>query len=180
MVYRKNHSFGRCAGRAIASGDTEDCVHAVNTNSGFTLIEIMIVAALIATISMIAIPRLLGYTQRTRDLQAIADLTRMDVDINQYVMDFNTPPDSLADVGYDGLRDPWGNPYQYLKIFDNSDPGVNGKRRKDHSLVPVNSDFDLFSMGPDGDSKAPFTAKESRDDIVRASNGSFVGPVSEF
>jgi general secretion pathway protein G len=152
----------------------------MDRSAGFTLIEIMIVAALIATISMIAIPRLLGYTQRSRDLQAIADITRMDADINQYGMDFNVPPDSLADVGYDGLRDPWGNPYQYLKILDNSDPGVNGKRRKDHSLVPVNSDYDLFSMGPDGDSKAPFTAADSRDDIVRASNGAFIGPVSEF
>jgi general secretion pathway protein G len=40
--------------------------------------------------------------------------------------------------------------------------------------------FDLYSMGPDGDSKAAFTARASRDDIVRASNGSFIGPVSEF
>ena len=47
-------------------------------------------------------------------------------------------------------------------------------------MVPVNSDFDLYSMGPDGDSRAPFTAKASRDDIVRASNGGFIGPVSEF
>jgi general secretion pathway protein G len=97
-----------------------------------------------------------------------------------YINDYTVPPDSLADVGYDNLRDPWGNPYKYLKIIDNADPGVNGKRRKDHSLVPVNSDYDLYSMGPDGDSKAPFTARASRDDIVRASNGAFIGPVSEF
>jgi len=58
--------------------------------------------------------------------------------------------------------------------------GVNGKRRKDHSLVPVNSDYDLYSMGPDGKSKPPFTARDSRDDIVRAANGGFIGPVSEF
>lgn len=149
-------------------------VQGTDRASGFTLIEILIVAGLIGTLSMIIIPRMLGYTQRTRNLQAVADLRKMDVDIAQYGMDNNLPPDSLADVGYDGLRDPWGNPYQYLKILENSDPGVNGKRRKDHSLVPVNSDFDLYSTGPDGDSKAPFTAKASRDDIVRASNGSFI------
>jgi general secretion pathway protein G len=129
---------------------------------------------------MIIVPRLLGYTQRNRDLQAIVDITKMDVDIDQYIMDHGTPPDSLADVGYDTLRDPWGNPYQYLKIIDNNDPGMNGKRRKDHSLVPVNSDYDLYSMGPDGDSRAPFTAHASRDDIVRASNGGYIGPVTEF
>jgi general secretion pathway protein G len=104
----------------------------------------------------------------------------MDADITQYGMDHNVPPDSLADVGYDGLRDPWGRPYVYLKILGSTDPGHSAKQRKDHSLVPVNSDYDLYSMGPDGESKAPFTAKASRDDIVRASDGAFIGPVSEF
>jgi general secretion pathway protein G len=113
-------------------------------------------------------------------MQALADISKMDADIDQYIMDYNVPPDSLDEVGYDNFLDPWGNPYQYLRIFESSEPGVNGKRRKDHSLVPVNSDYDLYSMGPDGDSKPPFTAKASRDDIVRASNGGFIGPVSEF
>lgn len=180
MVYRKNHSFGRSVGQVGLSSTMGSCVHPTNRVSGFTLIEILIVGALIGTLSMIIIPRLLGYTERTRNMQAMADIREMDTDIVQYGMDYNVPPDSLAEVGYDALRDPWGNPYQYLKILDNSDPGVNGKRRKDHSLVPVNSDFDLFSMGPDGDSKAPFTAKASRDDIVRASDGAYIGPVSEF
>jgi general secretion pathway protein G len=180
MVYREIHTLVRPVGEDSLSGDGKGSVYRPNKNAGFTLIEILIVASLIATISAIAIPRLLGYTQRTRNLQAVADMQRMDADIAQYGMDHNVPPDSLADVGYDDLRDPWGNPYQYLKILDNSDPGVNGKRRKDHSLVPVNSDYDLYSMGPDGDSKAPFTAKASRDDIVRASDGAFIGPVSEF
>ena len=180
MVYRKIHSFGRSAGRITASGQKGGCVQRMDRSAGFTLIEIMIVAALIATLSMIIVPRLLGYSQRNRDTQAIADITLIDADIAIYINDYTVPPDSLADVGHDDLRDPWGNPYQYLKIFDNSDPGVNGKRRKDHSLVPVNSDYDLFSMGPDGDSQAPFTANTSRDDIVRASNGAFIGPVTEF
>ena len=151
-----------------------------DTTAGFTLIEILIVGALIGTLSMIIVPRLLGYTQRTRELQAIADLREMDVDISQFGMDHNEPPDSLADVGYDDLRDPWGRPYRYLKILGSTDPGYSAKQRKDHSLVPVNSDFDLYSMGPDGDSKAPFTSQASRDDIVRASNGAFIGPVREF
>jgi general secretion pathway protein G len=155
-------------------------VQEVGRSAGFTLIELVIVAGLIGTLSMIIVPRLLGYSQRNKDQQAIVDITKMSAEIAVYIMDYTVPPDSLADVGYDNLRDPWGNPYEYLKIIDNSDPGVNGKRRKDHSLVPVNSDYDLYSMGPDGDSRAPFTASASRDDIVRASNGAFIGPVSEF
>ena len=180
MVYREIDTKGRSAGQIGESGGDGSCVHDRDTCRGFTLIEILIVAALIATLSMIIVPRLLGYSQRTRELQAIADLRTMDADITQYGMDHNVPPDGLADVGHDDLRDPWGRPYEYLKILDNPDAGKTVKQRKDHSLVPVNSDFDLYSKGPDGDSNAPFTAAASRDDIVRASNGAFIGPVSEF
>jgi general secretion pathway protein G len=44
----------------------------------------------------------------------------------------------------------------------------------------VNTDFDLYSKGKDGKSKIPFTAKASRDDIVRANNGRYIGPVSDY
>jgi general secretion pathway protein G len=73
-------------------------------------------------------------------------------------------------------------PYRYLKI-DGEDLKGSGKdqqMRKDHFMVPVNSDYDLYSMGPDGDSKAPFTATASRDDIVRANDGRYVGLASEY
>jgi general secretion pathway protein G len=155
-------------------------VHRSNTTSGFTLIEAVIVAGLIASLSMIVVPRLLGYAQRNKNEQAIVDIAKMNAEIALYIMDHTVPPDSLADVGFGSLLDPWGRPYEYLKIIDNSDPGVNGKQRKDHSLVPVNSDYDLYSRGPDGETGAPFTNQKSRDDIVRASNGAFIGPVYEF
>jgi general secretion pathway protein G len=58
--------------------------------------------------------------------------------------------------------------------------GGNARPRMDRFLVPINSDFDLYSMGPDGRSVAPMTARMSRDDIVRASNGRFVGPATEY
>jgi len=180
MVYRENYQGGRRAGQANASGTVRSSVHRTNRASGFTLVEIIIVAGLIGTLSMIIVPRLLGYSQRNKNQEAIVDITKMNADIALYIMDYTVPPDSLADVGYDNLLDPWGRPYEYLKIIDNSDPGVNGKRRKDHSLVPVNSDYDLYSRGADGLTGAAFTNSKSRDDIVRASNGAFIGPVSEF
>ena len=154
-------------------------VAARDSRAGFTLVELLIVMALIGTLSMLIIPRLFGYAERVRVTQALVDLRERDVDINHFIMDNNTPPADLNQVGYGTLRDPWGNPYEYLNIIAGG-PGVAGKRRKDHFLVPVNSDYDLYSMGPDGESKAPFTAAASRDDIVRASNGSWIGPVSEF
>ena len=47
-------------------------------------------------------------------------------------------------------------------------------------LVPLNSDYDLYSMGKDGVSSPPITAKPSQDDVIRASNGSYVGLASNF
>ena len=141
--------------------------------------ELVIVGALIGTLSMIIVPLLFGYTERLRRQQTLVDLREMDTDIAVYVMDNSTLPMSLNEVGYGNLVDPWGHPYQYLNIMAGG-PGVKGKRRKDHFMVPVNSDFDLYSMGPDGRTGAPFTDAKARDDIVRASNGSFIGPVSEF
>ena len=180
MVYRKIQPFGRRAGQAVMSGAVRDRSQSAYRVAGFPLIEIVIVCGLIGTLSMIIVPRLLGYTQKNRDLQAIVDITKISLDFDQYIMDYGTPPDSLAEVGADGMRDPWGRPYEYLKIADSTDPGMEGRRRKDHSLVPVNSDYDLYSMGPDGRTGAPFTDSKARDDIVRASNGGYIGPVTEF
>jgi general secretion pathway protein G len=47
--------------------------------------------------------------------------------------------------------------------------------RKDKQLQPINTDYDLYSVGKDGDSVAPLTAKKSLDDIVRAGEGAYVG-----
>jgi general secretion pathway protein G len=46
--------------------------------------------------------------------------------------------------------------------------------------VPLNSDYDLYSSGPDGESRSPLTAAPSRDDIVRANNGGYIGLAGEY
>jgi general secretion pathway protein G len=77
------------------------------------------------------------------------------------------------------MLDPWGRPFQYLNIA-NSGNKAKGHQRKDKFLVPVNSDFDLYSLGEDGVSSPPFTAKGSRDDIVRANNGAYIGLAENY
>jgi general secretion pathway protein G len=57
---------------------------------------------------------------------------------------------------------------------------ITGKKglggvRKDHKLNPINSDFDLYSTGRDGQTKTQITNKDSLDDIIRANDGGFVG-----
>ncbi len=88
-------------------------------------------------------------------------------------------PNSLADINMAGKLDPWNHPYKYLNLSP-VPHGMNGKVRKDKNLVPINSDFDLYSMGKDGASQAPLTAAASRDDVVRANDGRFVGLASDY
>ena len=74
--------------------------------------------------------------------------------------------------------DPWGRPYAYLNIAA-AGGGVGGFR-KDKNLNPLNTDFDLYSSGKDGASSGPLSAQDSRDDIVRANNGSFIGKGEDY
>ena len=42
-------------------------------------------------------------------------------------------------------------------------------------LDPLNSDFDLYSLGPDGESALALPAAPSHDDVVRAKDGKYIG-----
>jgi len=59
-------------------------------------------------------------------------------------------------------------------------PGPPALPRKDRFLVPINSDYDLYSKGKDGQSNAPLTVPVSHDDIIRAANGAYVGVAANF
>jgi general secretion pathway protein G len=148
-----------------------------SNQAGFTLIEILIASSILALIASIAVVGYRGYIETTKVNIAINQLTEMSIAITDYGLDNDGFPASLAAIGLDTMLDPWGNPYQYLNIA--ADPG-NGKVRKDHNLVPLNTDYDLYSMGPDGNSVGPLTAKASRDDIIRANNGSYIGPAANY
>jgi len=146
---------------------------------GFTMIEIMVTIAIIGTLAAIAIPNYISYKNRALIAETIAEISRIEIAITDYWAENGALPDSLNDVGLGNLKDPWGNPYQYLRIEGGGLKG-KGKLRKNRSLVPVNSDYDLYSKGKDGKSQTPFTAKASQDDIVRANDGAFLGLVSDY
>ncbi len=63
---------------------------------------------------------------------------------------------------------------------DKDDKSKSEKARKDHSLHPINCDYDLYSKGKDGKTTAPLTAKISQDDIIRANNGGYFGLASDY
>lgn len=146
---------------------------------GFTLLELMSVLALMAILAAMAVPAYSTYRERAQVAACIAEIRIIEKSIIAFQIEENRLPDSLTDVDLGQLQDPWGHLYRYLKI-KGADPGVVGNARKDRFLVPINSDFDLYSIGKDGDSKLPLIAPVSADDIIRANDGQYVGRASNF
>lgn len=137
---------------------------------GLTLLELMIALVLLAVVASIAYPSYRAQVEKGRIAQAVREIQEMSLVLERSFSDKGKYPASLSDVGL-ARNDPWGNAYQYLNMAGAS----VGDVRKDKSLHPLNTDYDLYSKGPDGDTAKPLTSSKSQDDIVRANNGGFVG-----
>ena len=132
----------------------------------------MLGLVILGVLAVIAHPAYANYRERVRIAQAVIDIKGIESQIKNYALENRALPGTLSDVGRAGMLDPWGNPYQYTNL---ETAKGKGSARKNKNLVPINSDFDLYSSGKDGASASALTAKASRDDIVRASDGRFVG-----
>ncbi len=175
---------------------------------GFTIVELAIVVVIVGALAGLAVPTYLGYLDKARLARCIAEIRYIERAVDSYEAAYDALPNTLADVGAGDIVDPWGNSYEYLNIAALSLPGngggggkkgtwhwilpdeanaaqpsgngSKGKPRKDRFLHPINSDYDLYSMGKDGETVEPLTAKKSHDDVIRANDGSFVGLAVEF
>jgi general secretion pathway protein G len=145
---------------------------------GFTLIEGMIMLVIVAALMSIAIPSYQEYVERARRATAIKDIAQLSMSIERYLTTAGTYPNSLNDLNIPLPLDPWGHAYRSLGI-DVTPPPNKGQVRKDKNLNPLNSDFDLYSLVPDGLTQMQLTSSKARDDIVRAGNGGFIGLASE-
>ncbi|GAA6121218.1 prepilin-type cleavage/methylation domain-containing protein [Acidovorax sp. FG27] len=142
---------------------------------GVTLLELMIAVTLVGLLMAVALPSYHAYVERGKIAIAKRDILEISFKLERYLYFKNAFPDTLADLP-DTRLDPWGAPYRYLSM----EGAKVGEKRKDKSLHPLNSDYDLYSMGPDGQSQTPLTAKASRDDIIRANNGGFIGVAADY
>ncbi len=120
--------------------------------SGFTLLEVMVVVVILGVLASFVVPNLLGNKEKADQQKAITDISSLENSLDMYKLDNSIYP--TTDQGLDALvskpsaspeprnyqdggyikrlpKDPWGNEYQYVS------PGDNGT-------------IDIFTLGSDG------------------------------
>jgi len=176
-------SIARATRTQLSLGVGQQCVAVKAIKSdfkpvgGFTLLEMMAAVTVAAILVAVGSATYRSSVEKARVAAASADIMMIATVISRYSSEYNIPPPDLATIGLDGRLDPWGHPYVYLSFT-----GLTGKgqMRKDRNLVPINSKYDLYSVGADGDSVPPLTAKPSRDDVVLANDGNYIGLASDY
>lgn len=134
----------------------------IRSGHGFTLIEVMVVVAILAILAAVVVPRVMDEPAKARRAKAAQDIRAIESALDLYKLDnFRYPssgqglealverptsgpePNNYKEGGYlrQMPRDPWGNPYQYLN------PGEHGE-------------IDVYSFGADG---SPGGADENAD-----------------
>ena len=141
---------------------------------GFTLVELTQVMVVVGLLAALAVPNVRRMQEDVKVAKAQSDIRTLAANARDYKLVNKELPDNLEMVGAKDPLDPWGNKYEYLVIEDENKRRF-GKPRQDRFLRPINRDFDLFSMGPDGKSSDNLTHPDSLDDIIRANDGNYVG-----
>lgn len=143
-------------------------------SKGFGLIELVVTLVVATMLVTLAIPSYQRQVTRAKVSAAIGDIAKLSLAVESFRLNNNDRiPLTLEEMGVPVPLDPWGRPYEFLNIP--AAGGGVGALRKDGKLNPLNTDFDLYSVGKDGESAGPLSAGQSRDDIVRANNGAFIG-----
>ena len=149
--------------------------------NAFTLLELMFTVAIVGVLTAIAVPVYNAHRDEIRNQNAINDIYLMKLALERLHTETFTYPATLAalpSLPNNGI-DPWGNAYIYLNII-NGGPGIRGQVRKDQSTNPINSLYDLYSMGKDGATRIQLDNKLSVDDIVLGRDGGYIGLASGF
>ncbi len=103
---------------------------------GFTLVEVMIVIAIIGILASIGIPNFIKYREKARVAAAVAEIGFIQKAIAEFSVENGRLPQGLNEINMDTLNDPWGRPYKYLKIqVDDESPDDKGKDKDYNDLL---------------------------------------------
>jgi general secretion pathway protein G len=146
----KNWKSAACTAARFRTRRKENA-HAHTTEAGFTLMELLVVLAILGLLAAIATPMVLHYLDSAKLSSAKTEVSNLEASLDLYKYDVGSYPttdqglESLlrAPQGVDNwngpyvkktakLTDPWGNPYKYKY------PGDHG-------------DYDIYSYGPHPD-----------------------------
>lgn len=127
--------------------------------AGFTLVELMLVMVILATLAAIVVPKLSGRTEKARKTAAMADINNIKGMLNLYEVEvghYPEPDDGLMALLENVEEDPnWGGPYLEQPPID-----PWGQEYIYDYPGRYNVDgFDLYSVGADGD-------EGTEDDVV--------------
>ncbi len=142
---------------------------------GFTLIEMVFVTTVLGLLGALVVPKAQAFVDRAKVARAIGDISAIQTEIDGFAAGVDSLPTSLAEIGRASFLDPWGRAYVYNNFSLSPGNGVPLGARRDRFLVPINSTYDLYSVGEDGSSAPALMAGPSKDDIVRANDGGFIG-----
>lgn len=139
----------------------------------------MLVVALVAIFTSLAVPGYQRYAERGRVSVAVRDIGEMSMTLERYRTRIGRLPDLLSDANLQGRVDPWGRSYVYFNFATFAGMGPDPTRR-DGNLKPINTDYDLYSVGKDGKTHKQLNNNDSADDVVRGLDGSFMGLGKDF
>ena len=111
----------------------------MNKGKAFTLIELLIVVAIIAILALIAVPNLLQAQIRAKVVTVRADFRNLLVAMQAYRVDYNAYPDDIPRPGIDG-EGTWLHDFYPLTHLTTPVAYI--------TTVPTNPFFDLWSSGP--------------------------------
>jgi general secretion pathway protein G len=119
-------------------------------DAGYTLLELLVVMGILAVLTAVATPQLMGYFGKAKTQSAQLQIENIGTALELYYMENGSYPSASAGLKalveatpeaprWNGpylkkarnLLDPWGRPYQY------NYPGSNG-------------DYEVYSLGPTG------------------------------
>jgi general secretion pathway protein G len=143
------------------------------SSKGFTLVELLMVVAIIGILATLAIPNFNAYILTTKNKRCATDIRVIDKAITAYILDKNALPSTatvFSDIGMPNQLDPWNRPYIFKNLSD-----VGAVPLEDIAGVALNTDYDLYSKGANNVSTQAAGNPNNADDIVRSNNGSFAG-----